>query len=282
MPLITLFAAAGARAYGMLRAVGGALTDAFNRTTSGSLGSFWTAVRGTWYANGSAAQSDDSASSYAIAAATLGSNNMTVSASVGGGTGVSFWVSDSNNWWSAAYTNNASGYSCNCGTCQNPATCTVTDCSRCGSYRYCNSGYVCAITKCCVGGGSVIGNNLVGCNTCSVTDSTACGYGPPYSCNCQTCYDYYHYLRLSKSVSGTITTSVVSDVSLGQAAAAVKVVTLGDAITATAYSDAGKTNLIGTISTTQSGATKAAKAGIIKTPSSYTQSSTVDDFAAEG
>ena len=89
-------------------------------------------------------------------------------------------------------------------------------------------------------------------------------------------------MRLTKSVAGTVTTSVVSDVSLAQAAASVKVVTSGDAIVATAYSDSSTTNLIGTLSTTQSGATKAAKAGIIKVPSNYTQSSTIDNFAAEG
>jgi hypothetical protein len=79
-----------------------------------------------------------------------------------------------------------------------------------------------------------------------------------------------------------VTTSVVSDVSLGQAAAAVRVTTSGDAITAVAYSDSGASNAIGTINTTQAGAVKAAKAGIIKVPSNYTQSSTIDNFAAEG
>jgi hypothetical protein len=83
-------------------------------------------------------------------------------------------------------------------------------------------------------------------------------------------------------VTGTVTTSVVSDVSIGQAAAAVKVTTSGDTITAVAYSNTAKTNVIGTISTTASSPIKAPKAGIIKVPSSYTQSSTIDDFVAEG
>jgi predicted ABC-type sugar transport system permease subunit len=83
-------------------------------------------------------------------------------------------------------------------------------------------------------------------------------------------------------LSGTVTASVVSDVSLGQAANSIKITTSGDSITAVAYSGASLTSAIGTISTTQAGAVKAAKAGIIKVPSNYTQSSTVDNFAAEG
>jgi hypothetical protein len=79
-----------------------------------------------------------------------------------------------------------------------------------------------------------------------------------------------------------VTTSVVSDVSLGQAAAAVKVTTNNDTIVATAYSDTSMVYSLGSINTTQSSPTKAPKAGIIKVPSNYTQSSTVDNFAAEG
>jgi hypothetical protein len=286
MPLFTLFAAAGARAYGMMQSAKTALVDLFGRTTSGSLGGFWSALRGTWYANGSQAQSDDAAGNYPMAVASLSSNNMTVSASVGGGTGVGFWVSDANNWWAAAYTNSSSSYSCNCQTCTSYCcnSCTITSCGSCGSYYSCSYGYVCQGTKCCVGGGSVIGNATQYCNSCTVTSCASCGSYAcgSYSCNCSTCTDYYHYLRLLKSVSGTVTTSVVSDVSLGQAAAAVKVTTNNDTIVATAYSDTSMVYSLGSINTTQSSPTKAPKAGIIKVPSNYTQSSTVDNFAAEG
>ena len=281
MPLITLFAAAGARAYGIMQSAKASLIDAFTRTTSGSLGGFWTNVRGTWYANGSQAQSDDSASNYSLATGNLSSNNMTVSATVGGGGGVGFWVSDANNWWAAAYTNTSSSYSCNCQTCQQANTCTVTSCPSCGSYYQCSSGFVCQGTKCCVGFNTVIGNASLVCNSCQVTSSALCG-STSFSCNCQTCTDVYHYLRLSRAVSGTITTSVVSDVSLSQAAAAIRVVTAGDSITARAFSDNNFASIIGTISTTPSSPIKAAKAGIIKVPSSHTQSSTIDNFAAEG
>lgn len=285
-PLISMLAGASARAYGMMQAGKRLLIDNFNRTTSGSLGGFWSNLRGTWFANGSQAQSNDAASNYPIASAALAGNDVVVSASVGGGGGVGFWISDANNWWSAAYTNTSTSYQCNCQTCPQYCcnTCQVQSCPSCGSYYSCSSGYVCQTTKCCVGGGSVIGNATLTCNFCNVTDCAQCGQYQcgSYSCNCQTCTDIYHYLRLSRSVSGTVTTSVVSDVTLAQAAAAVQVTTLNNAITAVAYSDTGRTNTIGTISTTQSGATKAPNVGIIKVPSSYTQSSTIDDFRAEG
>ena len=263
-----------------------ALVDLFTRTTSGSLGGFWTNVRGTWFANGSQAQSNDAASNYSLASASVSSNNMVVSATIGAGTGVGFWVSDANNRWAAAYTNNSSSYQCNCGTC--PVfccnTCTVTSSTYCGSAWGCSFGFVCQTNKCCVGGGSVIGNATLSPLTCTITDCGACGSSQcgTTPCNCQTCTDIFHYLRLSRSLSGTVTASVVSDVSLGQAANSIKITTSGDSITAVAYSGASLTSAIGTISTTQAGAVKAAKAGIIKVPSNYTQSSTVDNFAAEG
>jgi hypothetical protein len=287
MPLFAIFAGAAARAYGIMQSAKTALVDAFTRTTSGSLGSFWTNVRGTWFANGTQAQSNDAASNYSLASATLASNDMSVSASVGGGGGVAFWVSDANNWWAASYTNTSSSYQCNCATCPTYCcnSCTVTSSTYCGSAWGCSNGYVCQTNKCCVGGGSVIGNATQSPLTCTVYNNCAacgqyeCGSTP---CNCQTCTDIFHYLRLSRSVAGTITTSVVSDVTLSQAAVAVKVDTSGNTITARAYSNTTLTSVIGTINSTQTSPTKAPKAGIIKIPSSYTQSSTIDDFVAEG
>ena len=286
MPLFAIFAGAAARAYGIMQSAKTALVDAFTRTTSGSLGSFWTNVRGTWFANGSQAQSNDAASNYSLASATLSSNNMSVSASVGGGGGVAFWVSDANNWWAASYTNTSSSYQCNCGTCPTYScnSCTVTSCGSCGSFYQCSSGFVCQGTKCCVGFNTVIGNASLVCASCTVTDCAQCGQTQTGTtpCNCQTCTDIFHYLRLSRSVSGTVTTSVVSDVTLAQAAAAIKVETNNNNIIARAYSNTSMTSVIGTINTTPTTPTTAAKAGIIKTPSSYTQSSTIDDFVAEG
>jgi len=271
---------------GILAAIGGAIVDLFNRVTSGSLGTPWTAVRGVWYANGSQAQSDDAASNYPIARVATGSANMEVSATVSAGTGVSFWVSDANNWYASVYYNQTNSYQCNCQTCTSFCcnTCTVTSSAYCGSAYGCSSGYVCQTSKCCVGGGSVIGNATLSPLTCTVTNCSACGQYAcgSYSCNCSTCNDFLHYLRLSRAVSGTITQSVVSDVALSGAPAAIKVTTNAGTITGRAYSDAAMTNQTGTFTTTPAGAVQAARAGIIKTPSNTSQGSTVDNFTALG
>lgn len=271
---------------GILAAIGGAIVDLFNRVTSGSLGTPWTAIKGTWFANGSQAQSNDAASNYSIARVSLGSNNMTVSATVSAGTGVGFWISDANNWYASVYYNQTNAYSCNCQTCPTFScnTCTVTSSQYCGSAWGCSSGFVCQTNKCCVGGGSVIGNATQSPLTCTINNCQACGQTQTGStpCNCSTCFDYFHFLRLSRAVSGTITQSVISDVALSGPPAAIKVVTNAGSITGYAYSDAAMTNQTGTFNTTPAGAAQNGTAGIIKTPSNTSQGSTIDDFAAKG
>jgi hypothetical protein len=98
-----------------------AITDSFGRSTSGSLGNAetsqaWTNRTGTWYANGSQAQSDTAASSYPVASVTYPSNDVTVSASVGAGTGPAVWVTSSGDWYAAImFQTQVNGtYSCNC------------------------------------------------------------------------------------------------------------------------------------------------------------------------
>lgn len=81
------------------------IQDFFARTTTGSLGvantgQTWIGTRGTWFANGSAAQSNDAANTYPIASLSF-SPNAVMKADTTGGTGLAFWVSDANNWWGA-------------------------------------------------------------------------------------------------------------------------------------------------------------------------------------
>jgi hypothetical protein len=81
------------------------ITDTFTRTVSGSLGTtdtgqVWNALRGTWFANGSAAQSNNAGTDYAIASLPL-NQNVTVNADTTGGCGPSFWITDSGSWWGA-------------------------------------------------------------------------------------------------------------------------------------------------------------------------------------
>jgi hypothetical protein len=125
----------------------GPITDSFNRSVSGALGNAdsgetWTNVFGTWYANGSAAQSDTAASSNAIATVTYGVSDVTVGASITNGTGVAAWVVDANNWYALVsfQTQINTTYSCNCycnGHCESysyPVYNSGPSCYYCGSY----------------------------------------------------------------------------------------------------------------------------------------------------
>lgn len=131
-----------------------AIKDSFGRTTSGSLGNAdtsqaWTNRTGTWYANGSAAQSDTAASSYPVASVTFPADDVTVSASVSGGTGPAVWVTSSGDWYAAIlyWTQVNSTYSCNCScnghyiSTSTPVYYSCSSCAQCGSYVSGGSSY---------------------------------------------------------------------------------------------------------------------------------------------
>jgi len=298
------------------------ILDTFSRTTSGSLGSantgqVWTATKGTWSANGSQATSADAATNYSIASIPF-SSTTTVSASMVEGTGISYWVSDANNWYAIVSYNAQTPYSCGCSTCCNTCVNSACGCATyntcanaaCGTYTNCNS---CTVVSsfCYDGIGSSAGacagtggtwitagsytNNCSACggttvnNTCataacgcavynSCANCTACG---SYSCGCSTCYNNYYYLRNLKAVSGTVS-QVVSDFAISASALSVKAVVNAAAgtITEYAYSDSALTTQIGTTTITPTSPLKGANVGIIKAPAGLIQGSTVDNFSA--
>jgi hypothetical protein len=70
---------------------------------------------------------------------------------------------------------------------------------------------------------------------------------------------------------------------LSSAPAAIKITTLGDTITYQAYSDTSLTSPLGSQgSITETSPNKVQNYGIIKAPTSYGQSSTVDNFKVSG
>lgn len=117
------------------------------------------------------------------------------------------------------------------------------------------------------------------------TYNCCCGYQYP----CQQCYTttcqgtreeitYYYWLRLISSVNGTVS-NAVSDVSLGSSPVAIRVTTLGNTITARAYSNTNYATQIGsTITHTPGSPVKGPSVGILKSPSTQ-QGSTVDSFS---
>lgn len=277
------------------------ITDNFNRSTSGSLGTSssgasWVATQGAWYANGGQAQSDSSASTYPVASVGFGLSDVSASAEVVSGTGVAVWVSGSGSWWAATSYNNTSSYSY--------TTCPNTCCNQCGGGTYTN--YVCGAggnysssywpgqTYPCdaahvyyVCATSWVGTAGVGgmwyYSICGTQTGTYPTYDCPpcVACGCYTTSgtNYNYYLRLLKSESGVVST-VTGDISLGSQAAAILVQTSGDTITAKAYSDTAMTSQLGTdLTYTATSPTKGSSVGIIKAPSDYNQGSTVDNFS---
>ena len=156
------------------------VTDTFARTVSGSLGTaesgrVWSAVSGTWSANGSAATSADTASTYPLASQ-LSYQDVTVSADVSGGTGVAFWVGESaGNWWASypAYDTTTTS-SCNTGY----GTYSNTS-SFCGSYTTiagsttCTGTAVHCYTSGCAPGGCGTVSESTGGGTTSCTGTVA-------------------------------------------------------------------------------------------------------------
>jgi len=287
------------------------ITDTFTRTTSGSLGTsdsgqVWSATRGTWFANGSQAVSNDSASGYPLASVSFAANT-TVSATVSEATGVSYWVTDSNNWYATVSYATQSSYSCGCSTCCNTCvnpTCSCATCATCshtggscGSTLSCTTGVYCSSGvngSGCYQAGSGCTVYISGTTstpiTCTNQDCDACGcatynscascdYCGSYSCGCSTCYTNNYYMRLLKAISGTVST-VISDYSVASLPASLKVITNNGTITSYAYSDTGLTTLIGTVATTPSSPLTGSGVGIIKTPAAVSQGTTVDNFSA--
>ena len=180
------------------------VTDLFNRTTSGSLGTTntgqpWVATKGTWYANGAQATSADAASSYPIASIKL-KPNATTSADVSGGVGIAFWVSDANNWWAAyPYYASTTGSSCSgptvscvdtTDTC-NPGGCGSVSSTAGTSYSCSGSTVSCTDTTntCNPGGCAAISSSSSVSNSCtgttvSCSDSTnTCNPGGGAACS---------------------------------------------------------------------------------------------------
>lgn len=251
------------------------ITDVFNRTTSGVLGSavtgqVWQSVRGTWFSTGTQARSDSGAANYPIAAVNLSIPDAITSASVTAGTGVAFWVTDSGNWWASTAKAAQESYSYNC----NPYNYWVNRCQ-----------------VVCNGGNFYSGNYALeySYRTCQSWANSRCsgtmqtnlgGYmdGPYTGYNTCTGYNNLYYLSLIKSVAGTVS-NVIADTTLASMPAAIKVTTVGDTITAQAYSDTALTTTLGSaVVTTPTSPTRGNSTGVIIAPSAYNQNNVLGNF----
>ncbi len=183
------------------------------------------------------------------------------------------------------YTTVCSGETCTTNTTSydcNPYSCYVCEVygsgGRClqGYYDTCYQTCTSSTTTCTPNCSEVYGQTGSSCNSCTYL----AGFE---TCNCGTCYQTCsangHFLRLIKSIGGTVS-EATSDISLGQAAASIFLQTSGNDIVVKAYSDTNRTTQIGsTISYSASNPLKTSSFGIIKSPSNN-QGSTVSGFNA--
>lgn len=179
---------------GIVASASGALagfTDPF--TGTGSLDGRWANTSGTWSRNADDAYTATAASSYPLASFFANTKNVSVRSGYGVantfGWGVSFWVTDSNNWWAAVV--DRTEYSCVVGS---TSGCCACGSDQCGPDGGCNC-YSCD-------GGGCIGNCTF------VANAGTCSY-PVYG----TCYNYV--LKLLKRESGTVTVVASTNIASG-------------------------------------------------------------------
>jgi hypothetical protein len=232
------------------------LSDTFNTLNA------WDPISGTWSTDGNTVSSSTSSSSYPILTSfDLKSQNITATMSLtSAGAGVVFWLQDASNWWAGVtfYTQGSESY--------------IT-----GSYENCVPRGFCY---------GIDANGFPwGCESCS----TGYNYGT------RTRFNFY--VRLLSSVNGTV--SSVANLLLRSTCNAtssfspatvsgddningIELSTSGDIITVRGRDDSN--NYYGsTISYTASSPNKGYKSGVIFTPgSNYQESSLVQDISIVG
>lgn len=94
-----------------------------------TLKSGWKSYRGGWILGTGAAVSSSDPTSYAISGVKLSLPNLTVSAGVTGGTGLTYWISDANSWVaSVSYNTTSTSYPCNSGLVTNQSNPPAGNC----------------------------------------------------------------------------------------------------------------------------------------------------------
>lgn len=281
-PLLGAFGAAASRALGKMAGGFRSFIDNFNRSnTTSDLGTpstgpgLWSAIRGVWKVTSNQATSTDSNTTYPIAAVETTIQNPVISldTNTNGGAGAAFWVSDSNNWWgiipyqatNTTYSSFCSGFSQSCNGYYLAFHC-AHDCIGYAQYWHEDGGHYSGQTCGCGHQSSQCNSFVQACSTYTQSSSTSAGT---------------RYLRLIKSVGGTVST--VKDQSVSAAIASIKVlVDNAGSITGKAYSSTGQTTQTGSdLTETPSSPTKGTKHGIILAPGGWTSGTTVDSLTIE-
>jgi hypothetical protein len=268
-------------------------TDNFGARANGALGGtrppgnrgWWTNYRNSFtIVSGRANAPTPASGDYTVSAVVTDRADKTITATtVDAGAGISFWVTDANNWWGATHQETQT-----CQTCQGCSSSSPVYWYRCTAFEYSGGG----TSWCCGCGGppcnlgacagpcgpccycSTIGPQSSGpCTYCTNWASNITGYTCNayfnYSCNCTTNY----FLRLIRSVANTVTQVAQQATTSNAAIANVRVVTSGQNITATAQNSSGTD--IATITDTSTGKTTANAHGILLSRTDFGQGNNI-------
>ena len=272
-------------------------SDSFSRTTSVALGNSssgqsWSNLFGTWFANGSQAQSN--AGEAASIIRMIGNYGTTQAGTVTPGVGLVYWASDANNLIASyPYYTTASVQACNSANTCGGNGCTPTGC--CGAIQgpWCER---CA--NCTVCGQSYGSSTTATCPSTAQVCAESCGSGSGSSCGITTymyCASYTNttvnktYIRTARLSSGSF--SVIDDYELSASAASNPI----NSMRAVTNSN-GQVNLYTWTSTGFGGSAMTTRTispsptsygngvGLVKRAfgNYYSQGSVADDFASSG
>ena len=150
-----------------------------------------------------------------------------------------------------------SGYGCTASACSG-YSCTGYGCTSTGCTGYACSGYSC---------------NGYGCTGYGCTSTGCTSYATGTTCD--TCYP--RSIRLLQSAASAVST--ISNTVISAAASALRLKTSGNQIEVTAYSDtSASTQIDSPITYTATGSTQTKKHGLIVSPATYGQGTTVGDI----
>jgi hypothetical protein len=174
----------------------------------------WVATSGTWGITGNKAYSTTAASSYPVATVDTNTKDVVVkstASSSGSGYGVSFWVTDANNWWGAhteKTTFSAAPYNCPSGGTAYGSNCNYAYGASGGPYSYCGG---------C--GGATFGCDCYNCCWVFAGPAQVYNASAPYNCpsggslSGSTCYVTYggtlttwykHDFKVVKKTAGSV------------------------------------------------------------------------------
>lgn len=274
-----------------------AFTDLFTGGDSAvSIGgtNTWVATSGTWGITGNKAYAVTAASSYPIATVDANTRNAVVKAvsttASNSGHGVSFWVTDGNNWWGAhteKTTFTAAPYSCPSGGTVYGSNCTINQPAGGGPY---------GVTT-CPSGGNPFGWGCFNC--CWVFAYAASSYTQPAAYNCNsypgyslsgsTCYLTYggtgtawykHEIKTVKKTTGSVSvvaTTLVADTTTStDYVAYVQAATNTSSAVITAQMNTGGT--VASYTASAGTPARAVRHGMMAGPSTLSPTTSIDSF----